>query len=342
MFFQNQPITKIVKKVMPAVVSISISENLEKIPDGLIDLKSRNKLKKKIGSLKNVEVGNGSGFFIDEEGIILTNKHIIADPNAEYFVITNDKKKLKAEIIARDPINDIAILKINDSSNKFPVLELGNSNAVELGENVIAFGNALGIFSNTVSAGIVSGLSRNISAQLDLKSESQEMRGLIQTDAAINPGNSGGPLINSRGKVIGINAVTVFGAENIGLAIPINVVKRDLDDWKKFGQIKRPFLGIRYLIINEEIKNRFNLPVIEGAFIVNEGIGRPAIIEGSPAEKAGLKEKDIVLEINDKKISLDKTLGDFLENLSVGDSLKLKVLRGKREFKTAVILAERK
>lgn len=340
----NYSIVKIVKKVIPAVVSIVVSENIESIPRRLINLRLKKKLRKFTDSFGNVEVGGGSGFIIDESGIVLTNKHIITDPKAKYEIIVDDGQKYKAEILARDPINDIAILKIVDLNfnEKFPIVELGDSDELELGEPVAAFGNVLGIFRNTVSSGIISGLLRSISARVDFNSFSQEMRGLIQTDAAINPGNSGGPLIDEKGRVIGINTVTVFGAENIGLAIPINVIKKDLADLKKFGRIRQPLLGVRYISINENIRNKFNLLRDYGALIMNEGPHRPGIISNSPADLAGLKEGDIILSINSEKITPEKIIADFLEKYSAGDTLTLKVLRGKKEFEVKATLAERK
>ncbi|MEK7635527.1 MAG: trypsin-like peptidase domain-containing protein [Patescibacteria group bacterium] len=331
-FAKKSPIIKIAKDIMPAMVSILISEK-------------NKKTLKKSGNFDEVEISNGSGFIVDKSGVVLTNRHILSDQTADYSVIANDGEKFKAEIIARDPINDIAILKIANSHEKesrFPIVKLGDSNKIELGENVIAFGNALGIFKNTVSAGIVSGLDRHISAKINLRAEAQKMRGLIQTDAAINPGNSGGPLVNIKGEVIGINSVMLYGAENIGLAIPINIVKKDLEDLKKHGHIRRPLLGVRYLILNEDLKENFNLSSNHGALIINENGNRPGIVPKSPAESAGLKEKDIILEINNEKITSEKTIEDFLEDFSAGDILRLKILRAKKEFEINVALAERK
>ncbi|MEK9154718.1 MAG: trypsin-like peptidase domain-containing protein [Patescibacteria group bacterium] len=342
LFNKKQNSVEIIKKVMPAVVTITVSEALEKLENETINLKAKKKLKSVADSSGMIEIGSGSGFIVDKDGIILTNKHIIADPEAKYKIITNDNEKFEAKVLTRDPINDVAILKIVDSKNNFPILNLGDSSKIEIGEEAMAFGNALGIFKNTVSKGIVSGLLRSISARIDANSPTQEMRGLIQTDAAINPGNSGGPLINSNGEAIGINTVTVFGAENIGLAIPINSAKRDLNDLKKYGRIKRPLLGIRYLIINENVKNKFSLQTDYGALIITQSGYNESIIPNSPADISGLKERDILLEINDQKITSDKTIGDFLENLAVGDVLKLKVLRGKKISDMKVSLAERK
>ncbi len=286
--------------------------------------------------LKNAEKkspivnAGGSGFFVDASGIIATNKHVVSEPNAEYAIITNSGEKFKADVLARDPINDVAILKISNSRKKFPTIKLGDSSKLELGETVIAIGNALGLFSNTVSTGIVSGLSRSIAARLNPKSPIQEMRGLIQTDAAINPGNSGGPLVNIKGETIGINAATVFGAQNIGFALPINEVKRDLKELKKYGRIRRPFLGVRYILVDS------------GALLVSDNPNDEAVISGSPAARAGVKEKDIILECNGEKIRSNKTIQDFLETLEAGDALKLKISRDKKEFEVKLTLAERR
>jgi serine protease Do len=221
-------------------------------------------------------------------------------------------------------------------------VKLGDATGLELGESVIAIGNALGIFKNTVSLGIVSGLSRAISAQADPDAPPQEMRGLIQTDAAINPGNSGGPLVDLQGLAIGVNAAIVFGAQNIGFAIPINAAERDLDDIKKYGRIRRPLLGLRYMMIDDKLKDKMNLPVNYGALVVGEGPNDRGVVTGSPAEKSGIKEKDIVLEFNSKKLDRDHPIQDFLEDMNVGEWVELLVMRGGKQFKVKAALAERK
>ncbi|MFA5084176.1 MAG: trypsin-like peptidase domain-containing protein, partial [Candidatus Paceibacterota bacterium] len=243
----------------------------------------------------------------------------------------------KAEILARDPNNDVAILKIEPPAEGLTTVSLGDSGEIELGQTVMAIGNALGLFKNTVSSGIVSGLSRSIAAQADVNSF-QELRGLIQTDAAINPGNSGGPLVDIFGNAIGINVAVVFGAENIGFAIPINAAKRALIDLKKYGRIRRPFLGIRYLTIDPNLKEKLKLPVDYGALIASE---EHAIVPKSPADLAGLQEKDILLEINGEKITTDKPIQDFLENLAVNETIKLRILRNEKEIDIKMTLAER-
>ncbi|MEK9186465.1 MAG: trypsin-like peptidase domain-containing protein, partial [Patescibacteria group bacterium] len=233
----------------------------------------------------------------------------------------------------------VAVLKVN--AQKLPVVKLGDSSGIELGEGVIAVGNALGLFKNTVSTGIISGLSRSIKAATD-PFHVQELRGLIQTDAAINPGNSGGPLVNMSGNAIGINTAIVFGAQNLGFSIPINAARRDLADVKKFGRIRRPLLGLRYITIDENMQEKMKLPVANGAIVLHQGPHSPAIIPNSPAHKAGIKEKDIILECNDQKITPEQTIQDLLEVMNVGDIMNLKVLRDNKELSLKIVLAERK
>lgn len=344
-------ITKIIKKVSPAVVSIVISKSLEEIekelpaemlplmPFGMPDLEIP---PEKIDARGMVQIGGGSGFIVDPAGIVLTNKHVISDLSAEYTVVTTDGKKYKAVVAARDPIDDVAILKIDSPDKKLPIAKLGDSANLDLGEEVLAIGNTLGLFQNTVSKGIISGLSRSIAAKPDPLQPTQELRGLVQTDAAINPGNSGGPLVNMNGEVIGINAAIVFGAQNVGFAIPINSAKRDLKDLKKYGRVRRPLLGIRYINIDDNLQEKMNLPVNYGALVAGKGPHYEAIIPGTPAHKAGIQEKDIVLECNNEKLSIQKTIQDFLEEMGVGDILNMKILRNGRSLEVSVKLEERK
>ena len=207
---------------------------------------------------------------------------------------------------------------------------------------MLAFGNALGLFKNTVSAGIISGLSRSVSAHADPDQPMQEMRGLIQTDAAINPGNSGGPLVNCRGKVVGINAAIVAGAENISFAIPINSAKRDLSDLKQYGRVRRPLLGVRYLILNSDIKERLNLSVNYGALVTKEHPMDSAVVKESPAGDSDIRENDIILSWNGEEITQDKTIQDFLENSDVGERITLAILRGDKKIEKKIELTERK
>ncbi len=347
----QEQITSTIKQVMPGTVSIVITKHLEdlekEIPRELYPL-SLGKPEKKNSKLPKifadkdgmVQVGGGSGFIVNQSGIILTNKHVVNDNKAQYSVITNDGKKFPAVVMSRDPINDVAILKI-ESAGLLPVVRLGDATKLTLGEIVIATGNALGIFKNTVSMGIVSGLSRAITAKADPKAPPQEMRGLIQTDAAINVGNSGGPLVNLSGEAIGINTAVIYGAQSISFAIPINAAERDLHDIQTIGRICRPLLGIRYIMIDETLKEKMNLSVDSGAMIIRETPHDPGVTPGSPAEKAGLREKDILLECNGKKLDFDHPIQDVLETMNVGDDAKFLVLRGEKQFIAKVKLAER-
>jgi len=289
---------------------------------------------------KKVKIGGGSGFIVDKSGIILTNRHVIADPHAEYVAVLGNKN-YKVKILARDPINDIAILKIE--AKNLPVLKLGDSSNLKLGQTAIAIGNALGSFQNTVSTGVISGLSREITAGDVLTGQTSKLRGLIQTDAAINPGNSGGPLIGLDGKAIGINAAMVFGAENIGFTLPINAAKKDLQELKKYGKIRQPFLGLRYFVLNKAIQQRYNFPVDYGALVLSENMpGGEAVVPGGPAEKAGLREGDIILVCQNKKVCEKDPLQYVLNKYKIGDEIKLKVLRNKKEIMLKVVLEEKK
>ena len=342
---EKSPIVDIVKKVSPAVVSIIISKDIPKI-EGFyrMPVGGRSFLvpKFKEGETETKKIGSGSGFFITQDGILLTNSHVVQDPKAEYTAIVDgevdDTKKM--EIIARDPLHDIAICKI--AGDNYPFLELGDPSQLELGEEVIAVGNALGEFSNTVSAGIVSGLSRFIQASAEGSRQAERLRGLIQTDAAINPGNSGGPLINMRGEVVGINTATVFGAQSIGFSIPVTQAARDLKELKKHGRIRMPFLGVRYMILDKTMQERNKLPVDYGALVMREELGETAVIPGSSAHDAGIQEFDIILEADGKKITPEFTLQDIIAEHEIGDKIKLKILRDNRENDVELELEEKK
>jgi serine protease Do len=339
----EEQIVLAVKKVMPAVVSITASREMTVIQASEpLGTKSPDLTPEMMGD--EAPLGGGSGFIVDKSGIILTNKHVIIDPRLSYTIITADDRTFPVKVVARDAIHDIAILKVDTTEHTtFPAIDMATADHLELGQTVIAIGNALGEFQNTVSTGVISGLSRLISAVTDISGHQERLRGLIQTDAAINPGNSGGPLINLQGKAIGINAAIVFGAQNIGFAIPIKKAIRDLADVKQFGHIRRPFLGIRYILLNKKIAARFGLPMENGALILKEAIpGDHAVIPDSPAYKSGLREGDIVLAANGKEITEKLSLEDMLETCNIGDTLHLDYLRSGHEKHSATVeLVER-
>jgi len=345
---QPKSIADVVEEVSPAVVSIIVSKYVPVIEEYYINpfeeferFFGRDfgfkvpQYREKGRELQ--QIGGGTGFIVSPDGLIVTNKHVVYDESAEYTVLMNDGTKYPAPVLARDPVQDIAILKI--SAHNLPTVKLGNSDNLRIGQTVIAIGNALGEFRNTVSVGVISGLSRTITASGGGIIE--QLEEVIQTDAAINEGNSGGPLLNIYGEVIGINTAMAQGAENIGFAIPINKAKKVITDIQTKGRIVYPFLGVRYILITKSIAQKNNLPVDYGALIVrgNEP-GEVAVIPGSAADKAGLRENDIILEIDGQKITPENSLSKLILKHDVGDRIVLKILRQGEEKIIDAVLEE--
>ena len=349
--FQEEAIIKVVREVSPAVVSIIITKDLpvyeqyyESPFPGFQIPQYRQK-----GTQKQ-KIGGGTGFIISQDGLILTNKHVVLVEASDYTVITNEGKRFSAQVLARDPFQDLAILKIENereidqegdfAEESFSQVRLGNSSNLQIGQTVIAIGNALGEFRNTISVGVISGLGRTITASGGGMVETLE--DVIQTDAAINKGNSGGPLLNLKGEVIGVNVAMAEEAQSIGFAISINKAKRDIEQVKAIGKIVYPFLGIRYILITPETQTEMDLPVNEGALIIKgDGQEEIAIVPDSAADEAGLKEGDIILEIDGEKITLQNSLAKIIRSRSPGDEVVLKVLRGEEEMTIEVILGEK-
>ena len=343
-----------VKRVSPSVVSIIISKDVPIVEKYYIDPFGSDffggfqipQYREK-GTEKQ-QVGSGTGFIISENGMILTNKHVVSEEGVEYIVLLNSGEKYPAKVLAKDPFYDLAIIQINQSDvvegdeKSFVPVKLGDSSKLQIGQTVIAIGNALGEFQNTVSVGVVSGLGRNIVATGAGIAESLE--GIIQTDAAINPGNSGGPLLNLVGEVIGINVARSTSGENIGFSLPINMAKRDIEQVKVEGKIVYPFLGIYYAPITEEISKANDLPVKFGAWVGRDGQGQKteiAVVSDSPAEIAEIKRDDIILEFDNKKITETNSLAKIILEYSPGDKVSLKILRGEDEFSREITLTER-
>ena len=351
---QEQAIVDAVNETSPAVVSIVITKDMpvfEKHYLGPYEEFFDIPQYRQIGTQKQ-EVGGGTGFIVSADGIVLTNKHVVLDEEADYTVLTNDGKKFQAKVLARDPLQDLAILKIetektiNEQGNLvqqfFPVVRLGDSDKLQIGQTVIAIGNALGEFRNTVSVGVISGLGRTITAEGGGLVETIE--DVIQTDAAINKGNSGGPLLNLKGEVIGINTATVLDAASIGFTIPVNKAKKDIDQIKSSGRIVYPYLGVYYTLITEELQKEFDLPVGYGVWVGRDASGGKtdsAVVAGTPAEKAGLQRDDIILEFNNEKITSDNSLAKILQKYNPNDQVTLKILRNKEEKMLACALGER-
>jgi len=333
-FSRDKQITKVVKDISPAVVSIIISKDLPKIEQYMIDPFQDSPLgdffnlqipQYRQNGTEKQEIGGGTGFVVGENGLILTNRHVVFDKEAEYTVLTNDGKKYDAKIVAISPLQDLAFLRVSGINIK--PLKLGDSDKIEIGQTAITIGNALGEFRNTVSVGVISGLKRTITASQGFGGASEELDQVIQTDAAINEGNSGGPLLNLQGEVVGVNTAMASGAENIGFAIPVNEAKKNIADVISSGEISYPYLGVRYVLINKLIQEQNKLMVDYGALVVRgQSSTELAIMPGSPADKAGFQENDIILEMNGKKINETNSLSKMVLNAKIGDEVTLKVL----------------
>ncbi|MBU2592117.1 trypsin-like peptidase domain-containing protein [Patescibacteria group bacterium] len=264
---------------------------------------------------RKIEQDIGSGFIVDG-GLVVTNKHVVSDTSAKYKVIDKDDHILEVKDIYRDPANDLAILKVE---TQLPALELGNSEDLKVGQLVIAIGTALGKFRHTVTTGVISGLGRGITAGSAFEGYAEQLDNVIQTDAAINPGNSGGPLLDSSGKVIGVNVAIAGGAQNIGFAIPIDVVRESLKLFKETGEFNRPFFGVEYQMISEKAAILNEVP--QGAYIRR-------VVSGSAAEEAGLKEGDIVTYIDGERLEGDESnLVKIVNRKKVGDKVEIKYWR---------------
>ncbi len=336
----------IAKKALPAVVSINISKNISTQGSGNFPGLFNDPFSllptppSSGGSSQNrqLQIGGGSGFFVSAEGLIVTNKHVVSDAVAQYTVVTQEGKKYPAKVVALDPVLDLAIIKID--GRNFPTLELGDSDRIQVGETVVAIGNALAEFQNSVTKGIVSGINRRLVAG-DIGA-TELIEGAIQTDAAINPGNSGGPLLDLSGHVIGVNTAISEGAQSLGFALPINSVKRDLDSVKKNGRIIRPWIGVRYVPIDDQLANAQLLSYSYGALIVGGGTHEPAVVPSSPAAKAGLAERDIILEVNGQRVDTNHSLSALIAPFTVGDKVTLKVSNQGKEKTISLTLEERK
>jgi serine protease Do len=342
-----------VKQASPSVVSITISENVPVIENCaynpfqnappefqqfLGNGSSGFTTPCATGQTQLQQIGGGSGFIISSDGLILTNKHVVSDANASYSVLTNDGKTYAAKVLARDPGQDLAVVKINATG--LPTVSFGDSNGIQLGQSAIAIGNALGEFSNTVSVGVVSGLGRTVTASEPTTGAAETLQGVIQTDAAINPGNSGGPLLNLQGQVIGINTAIASNAQSIGFAIPINQAKRDITSVQTTGQIEAPYLGVRYTLLTPALAQQQSLSVNNGALVQGTG-NTPAVQPGSPAAIAGIQAGDVIVQLDGQPIDATHDLSVLINQHSVGDKITLLINRKGQEITVSVTLAKR-
>ena len=352
----DERVPAVVERVQPAVVAIAVTKDLPKYRRGTMDPFFKEFLMirffndffsdREFGSAPQGEpeyeetrVGGGSGFFVSSDGMIVTNRHVIKDIDADYTVITSDGEEHEATVLARDPVYDLAYLKIEGQD--FSYLEFADSDQIKLGQSVLAIGNALDEFRNTVTSGIISGLNRTLMAGTG-NGTSEVLEQAIQTDAAINPGNSGGPLLNLDGQVIGVNTAMSLRGQLIGFALPSNLIQRGLKQVRETGKIARAWLGVRYQLVTDELIKKNNLQVEHGAIILRgQDPSELAVIPGSPADKAGLRENDIILEVEDKKITPEHSLVRAIAGRIPGEEIILKISRAGEERTIKVTLEER-
>ena len=319
---EESVVTKVVEQATPSVVTISISKTTVSLNDLFYFGVSKEEI---------IEQDIGSGFIISADGLIVTNKHVVADTAAKYRVIIGKDEVVEVKEIYRDPMNDLAILKI-DRVGLTPV-EMGDSDKLKVGQTVIAIGTALGEFRSTVTKGVISGLGRGIVAGGSLIG-TEKLDGVIQTDAAINPGNSGGPLLNSKGQVIGVNVATSQNGQSIAFALPINLIRASIDNFKATGEFERPYLGVEYRVISKTAAAQNKVPM---------GVYVQRIVAGSPAEIAGIKPGDIIMEIDGIKLDDEKdgTLISILNKKKIGDTIPVKIWRENKEGEVVVKLEKK-
>ena len=280
--------------------------------------------------------GAGTGIVISEDGYILTNKHVISEARSVQVVMSDGTRHSDVTVVGSDPLNDIAFLKIKNVSD-LKVATLGDSGAMRVGQDVIAIGNSLGQYQNTVTSGIVSGLGRPVTAaSSELNSRVESLTDLLQTDAAINPGNSGGPLINSAGQVVGINTAIAADAQGIGFAIPINAAKGMIRGVIANGKVEKAYLGVQYVAITPDVRTQYKLSVDQGA-LVRSGSGS-AVESNSPADEAGIKDGDIITKVNEKSVGSRGGLGSLVAEFMPGEKVTLTIIRdGKEQQKTLTL-----
>lgn len=314
----EQDISQVVTKVAPSVVSIST--NVE------------NSRGQAVGQ------GAGTGIIVSKDGYVMTNNHVIDGASTVSITTSAGDIYQNVKVIGSDPLNDVAFLRIADVKD-LPAAELGDSSTLKIGQSVVAIGNSLGEYKNTVTSGIVSGLNRPVTASSEGSNSTESLTGLVQTDAAINPGNSGGPLVNSAGQVIGINTAVASDAQGIGFAIPINATKGVLASVIQNGKVERAYIGVRYVDITPALAKQRNLPVREGALVSGDN-NSSAVMSGGPADKAGLKDGDIITKINDMTVGNQGSITTIVGEYKPGDTVQITYLRDGKEQTTKLTLAK--
>jgi len=332
----------VVERVTPAVVSVVIEKRRQDLAGGDVEFSDPfffplEPMTAEEGN-QLIEIGGGTGFFVSSDGYIVTNRHVVSDESAVFTVVTSDGAELPAELVAVDVFLDIAVLKVEGDT--FPVAELADSDTLRIGQTVIAIGNTLSEFRNTVTKGVISGINRRVVAG-DAFGSSDVIDSAIQTDAAINPGNSGGPLINLFGEVVGVNTAVSFEGQSIGFAIPINDITKIINDVQTYGRIVRPWLGVRYVVLTPQIAKEEGLAYDHGAYIVSGAFEEEdAVFEDSPADKAGIRGGDIILSMDGTPMSDEFSLTHAISQLLPGDTVTLQIARDDEVMTIEVVLEE--
>ena len=329
---EENVVTEVAEKVSPAVVTVSYKRQTPVMEQYFLDPFGMFRGQRPSGKTEEETVDIGSGFIVDASGLVVTNKHVVSQGNpGDYTVILKDDSEHAVTKIWRDPANDLAILQI--AGGNFQPIELGDSDRLKVGNFVVAIGTALGEFRHTVTTGVVSGLGRGITAgdpSTGSGFAAEKLDNVIQTDAAINPGNSGGPLLNSAGQVIGVNVAVSQGANNIGFALPINLVKDSLKTFNETGKFDRPFFGVRYQLVTKEQGILNNVPA--GAYVVE-------VVSGSSAEAAGIKKGDMITKFDGTSVAERANgLAELLAKKKVGDTIAVEYYRDGKASTVQVML----
>ena len=273
----------------------------------------------------------GTGFVIEQDGLIVSNNHVVDDPTLKYWVILADGSEYPAKVLDLDKYDDVALLQI--SAQNLTPAKLGDSSALETGQTVFAIGNSLGEYQYTVSRGVVSATNRSVDAGDTSGNPTGRLHSLIQTDAAINPGNSGGPLVNLNGEVVGMNTLIDTGGAGLGFAVAINTIKDAASQIKAFGKVSRPFIGIQFINIDPAVQIVKSLTVNSGAYVTD-------IIAGSPADRAGIRDGDIIASVNQTSVTPNSAIDSLVDNYQAGNQITLGVLRGGQKFDLSLILGQ--
>lgn len=328
-------VSSIAKTVGESVVSVNVTSQSDASLNGFLGYM--------YGGSQTQESA-GTGVVLTSGGLILTNRHVVPAGTTSVSVTLSDGTVLdNVKVVGRTSASDsldIAFLQVEDAKgHALKPATVGDSSKVQVGDSVVAIGNALGQFQNTVTSGIISGYGRSVQASDSTGASSENLDDMFQTDAAINEGNSGGPLVNLNGEVIGINTAIASNSQSVGFAIPVNDVKGLIDSVKSTGKLERPYLGVLYVMLTDDIAKQYNLSVTRGAYIPSASeMGSQTIIAGGPAEKSGLKEGDVITKVDSKAVGERSSLVSVLGSHKVGDTVELTVTRGNKTLTIKVIL----